>query len=139
MSATAASWNTINKSKPLYFYITQKLSGPVFFSQIQDCEVSWEFGVFFFNVILELLLSFTMKWEVVWERYSGIRKRRPAKKCLFSYVGSKKQHGLSVTGWDGQPEDNEQMGSEGQIRVIISMGGGTGGVGTKPGTDNGWF
>lgn len=44
------------------------------------------------------------------------RKASQLKVSIFSYVGSKKQHGLSVTGWDGQPEDNEQMGSEGQIK-----------------------
>lgn len=63
-----------------------------------------------------MLLPFTMKGEVVWERYSGIKKSGQLKDSFFSYVGSKKQHGLSVRGWDGQPEDNEQMGAEGQIK-----------------------
>lgn len=52
----------------------------------------------------------------MWERYSGIKKSGQLKDSFFSYVGSKKQHGLSVRGWDGQPEDNEQMGAEGQIK-----------------------
>lgn len=63
-----------------------------------------------------MLLTFTTKWDVVWERDSGMKKSRPAKTLLVSYVGSKKQRGLFVTGWDGQPGDNEQMGSEGQIK-----------------------